>query len=91
MKDDPIVIASAARTPMGGFMGDLKSVGAAAMVLMKRFAAERRGIAPLARIVACSSHSQEQQWFTTAPVGAVRKLFEMTGWEATASALERLA
>jgi len=58
------------------------SDGAAAMVLMKRSAAERRGIAPLARIVACSSHSQEPQWFTTAPVGAVRKLFEMTGWDA---------
>jgi len=58
------------------------SDGAAAMVLMKRSAAERRGIAPLARIVACSSHSQEPQWFTTAPVGAVRKLFAMTGWDA---------
>ena len=58
------------------------SDGAAAMVLMKRSAAERRGIAPLARIVACSSHSQEPRWFTTAPVGAVRKLFEMTGWDA---------
>ena len=43
MKDDHSVIASAARTPMG----DLKSVGAAAMVLMKRSAAERRGIAAL--------------------------------------------
>jgi len=58
------------------------SDGAAAMVLMKRSAAERRGIAPLARIVACSSHSQEPRWFTTAPVGAVRKLFQMTGWDA---------
>ena len=58
------------------------SDGAAAMVLMKRSTAERRGIAPLAKIVACSSHSQEPRWFTTAPVGAVRKLFEMTGWNA---------
>ena len=58
------------------------SDGAAAMVLMRRSAAERRGIAPLAKIVASSSHSQEPQWFTTAPVGAVRKLFEMTGWDA---------
>jgi acetyl-CoA C-acetyltransferase len=58
------------------------SDGAAAMVLMRRSEAERRGIAPLARIVASSSHSQEPQWFTTAPVGAVRKLFEMTGWDA---------
>ncbi|MGH7908972.1 MAG: acetyl-CoA C-acyltransferase, partial [Thermodesulfobacteriota bacterium] len=58
------------------------SDGAAAMVLMRRSAAERRGIAPLARIVASSSHSQEPQWFTTAPVGAIRKLFEKTGWDA---------
>jgi len=63
------------------------SDGAAAMVLMKRSAAERRGIAPLARIVACSGHSQEPQWFTTAPVGAVRKLFEMTGWNAKSTDL----
>jgi acetyl-CoA C-acetyltransferase len=52
------------------------------MVLMRRSAAERRGIAPLARIVAYSGHSQEPQWFTTAPVGAVRKLLEKTGWDA---------
>ena len=58
------------------------SDGAAAMVLMRRSAAERRGIAPLARIVAYSSHSQEPQWFTTAPVGAIRKLLEKTGWDA---------
>jgi acetyl-CoA C-acetyltransferase len=58
------------------------SDGAAALVLMRRSTADRRGIAPLAKIVACSGHSQEPQWFTTAPVGAVRKLFEMTGWNA---------
>ena len=58
------------------------SDGAAALVLMKRSTAERRGIAPMARIVAYSSHSQEPQWFTTAPVGAIRKLFEKTGWDA---------
>jgi acetyl-CoA C-acetyltransferase len=54
--------------------------GAAAMVLMRRSAADQRGIAPLAKIVAYSTHSQEPQWFTTAPVGAIRKLFEKTGW-----------
>ncbi|HEY7657766.1 MAG TPA: acetyl-CoA C-acyltransferase [Burkholderiales bacterium] len=58
------------------------SDGAAALVLMKRSTAERRGIAPLARVVAYSSHSQEPQWFTTAPVGAIRKLLEKTGWDA---------
>ncbi|MGH8633336.1 MAG: acetyl-CoA C-acyltransferase, partial [Burkholderiales bacterium] len=58
------------------------SDGAAAMVLMRRSTANQRGIAPLAKIVAYSSHSQEPQWFTTAPVGAIRKLFERTGWNA---------
>jgi acetyl-CoA C-acetyltransferase len=58
------------------------SDGAAAMLLMRRSAAERRGVAPLARIAGVSSHSQEPRWFTTAPVGAIRKLFERTGWDA---------
>ena len=58
------------------------SDGAAAMVLMRRSAAERRGLTPLARIVGCATHAQEPQWFTTAPVGAIRKLFERTGWNA---------
>jgi len=58
------------------------SDGAAAMVLMRRSAADQRGIAPLAKIIAYSSHSQEPQWFTTAPVAAIRKLFEKTGWDA---------
>jgi acetyl-CoA C-acetyltransferase len=58
------------------------SDGAAALVLMRLSEAEKRGIAPLARIVAYSTHSQEPRWFTTAPVGAVRKLFEKTGWNA---------
>jgi len=34
----------------------------------------------LARIAGCASHAQEPAWFTTAPVGAMTKLFEMTGW-----------
>jgi acetyl-CoA C-acetyltransferase len=58
------------------------SDGAAALVLMKRSTAERRKLVPLAKIVASSSHSQEPQWFTTAPVAAIRKLFEKTGWDA---------
>jgi acetyl-CoA C-acetyltransferase len=58
------------------------SDGAAALLLMRRSAADQRGIAPLAKIVAYSAHSQEPQWFTTAPVGAIRKLFEKTGWDA---------
>ena len=40
--------------------------GAAAMVLMRLSAAEKHGIAPLAKIAGYSTHSQEPQWFTTA-------------------------
>jgi acetyl-CoA C-acetyltransferase len=58
------------------------SDGAAALLLMRRSTAKRRGVAPLARIAGVSSHSQEPRWFTTAPVGAIRKLFETTGWDA---------
>jgi acetyl-CoA C-acetyltransferase len=63
------------------------SDGAAAMVLMRLSEAKQRGVAPLATIVGYSTHSQEPQWFTTAPVGAVRKLFEKTGWDAKSTDL----
>jgi len=58
------------------------SDGAAAAVLMSGAAAQARGIKPLARIVGYASHAQEPEWFTTAPVGAIRKLLERTGWKA---------
>ena len=57
------------------------SDGATALVLMRRSEAARRGLTPLATIVAHSTHSQEPEWFTTAPVGALKKLFEKTGWK----------
>ncbi len=58
------------------------SDGAAALVLMRRSTAEQRGLAPLATIVGHTTHSQEPGWFTTAPVGALTKLFEKTHWTA---------
>jgi len=58
------------------------SDGAAALVMMRRSTAEKRGLAPLATVVGHTTHSQEPAWFTTAPVGAIRKLFEKTGWTA---------
>jgi acetyl-CoA C-acetyltransferase len=58
------------------------SDGAAALVMMRRSTAEKRGLAPLAVVVAHSTHAQEPGWFTTAPVGAMRKLFEKTSWTA---------
>ena len=58
------------------------SDGAAALVLMRRSTAEARGLTPLATVIAHATHSQEPAWFTTAPVGALRKLFDKTGWSA---------
>jgi len=55
--------------------------GAAAMVLMKESTAKRYGSQPVARIVGHTMHSQEPEWFTTAPVGAVQKLLAKTGWK----------
>ncbi|HKW36571.1 MAG TPA: acetyl-CoA C-acetyltransferase [Burkholderiales bacterium] len=59
------------------------SDGAAALVMMRRSTAEKLGLKPLAVIVAHSTHSHEPNWFTTAPVGAIRKLYEATGWSAS--------
>ncbi len=56
------------------------SDGAAALVLMRRSTAERQGLQPLAVIMGHATHAQEPAWFTTAPVGAMKKLFAKTGW-----------
>jgi acetyl-CoA C-acetyltransferase len=58
------------------------SDGAAALVLMRNSVAQKRGVSALARIVGHATHAQEPGWFTTAPVGAIRKLFDVTGWSA---------
>ena len=47
---------------------------------MRRSEAERRCLTPLATIVTHTTHSQAPRWFTTAPVGAMQKLFDKTGW-----------
>lgn len=57
------------------------SDGAAALVLMSAEDAERRGVRPLARLVAHAAHAQEPQWFTTAPIGAITALLQRTGWD----------
>src|SRR6185312_9312566 len=57
------------------------SDGAAALVMMRRSTAEKRGLTPLAIVVGHSTHAQEPGWFTTAPVGAMKKLFEKVRWE----------
>jgi acetyl-CoA C-acetyltransferase len=56
------------------------SDGAAAVVMMRRSTAEARGLKPLAIIAGHATHAQEPGLFTTAPVGAIEKLYEKTGW-----------
>jgi len=56
------------------------SDGAAALVLMRLSEAERRGLAPLAAIRGQTMHAQEPARFSTAPVGAISKLLDRTGW-----------
>jgi len=57
------------------------SDGAAALVLTSEGEANRRGLNVLATIVAHATHSQEPEWFTTAPVGAITKVLEKAGWK----------
>ena len=56
------------------------SDGAAATVLLSADEADRRSLQPLARIVAHATHSQEPEWFTTAPIGAIRNVLGKAGW-----------
>ncbi|MDE4142205.1 acetyl-CoA C-acetyltransferase [Phaeobacter gallaeciensis] len=56
------------------------SDGAAALVMMRQSEAEKRGLTPLARIVGHTTHAIEPYNFPTAPIGAMRKLSEKTGW-----------
>lgn len=56
------------------------SDGSSALVLMRESEAEKRGLKPMARIVAHSTQSQHPSEFTCAPVGAIETLFEKTGW-----------
>src|ERR1044071_1954446 len=58
------------------------SDGAAALVMMRRSSAEKRGLTPLAIVVGHATHAQEPALFTTAPVAAMKKLFEKTSWSA---------
>jgi len=58
------------------------SDGAAALVMMRRSTADKRGLVPLATVVGHATHAQEPALFTTAPVAAIRKLLEKANWTA---------
>lgn len=55
--------------------------GAAALVLMRESMAQQLGLQPIARILGHARHSQAPEWFTTAPVGAIAKLYAKVGWK----------
>jgi acetyl-CoA C-acetyltransferase len=54
--------------------------GAACVVLMSAGEARKRNVAPLAVIRGYTSHAQEPEWFTTAPIGAIEKLLHNLKW-----------
>src|SRR5210317_1969553 len=56
------------------------SDGAAATVLMSAQKAADLGLNPLATIIAHSTYSQDPEWFTTAPIGAIEKVLDKAGW-----------
>jgi acetyl-CoA C-acetyltransferase len=57
------------------------SDGAAALIVMRESTARARGLEPLARILAYASYAHEPEWFTTAPVGAIKKVLARLGWK----------
>ena len=57
------------------------SDGAAAVVMMRQSEAEKRGLTPIAKIVSAASHAHEPEYFTTAPVPAMKKALEKAGWD----------
>jgi acetyl-CoA C-acetyltransferase len=56
------------------------SDGAAAVILASADAVRTHKLRPLARVVAYASYAQAPEWFTTAPVGAMKAVMEKTGW-----------
>jgi acetyl-CoA C-acetyltransferase len=58
------------------------SDGAASLLLMSAAEAQQRGLQPLARIIAQAGHAHEPEWFTTAPVGAIKSVLSKAGWSA---------
>jgi acetyl-CoA C-acetyltransferase len=57
------------------------SDGAAAIALMDFDEAQKNGVKPIAKVVAYTSFAHEPEWFTTAPIGAIEKVLQMSGWK----------
>ncbi len=50
--------------------------GAAALVMMRESTAQKLGCKPIARVLGHATHAQEPNWFSTAPIGAIEKLYK---------------
>ena len=57
------------------------SDGGAALVMMRRSEADKRGLKPMAIIHGHSTHAQEPAWFTTAPIDSIKKVLDRAGWQ----------
>jgi acetyl-CoA C-acetyltransferase len=69
-KDGTVTAASSSKISDGG----------AATILMSAQKAADMGLTPLATIIAHSTFSQDPEWFTTAPIGAIEQVLEKAGW-----------
>jgi acetyl-CoA C-acetyltransferase len=50
--------------------------GAAALVMMRESTAQKLGCKPIARVLGHATHAQEPNWFSTAPIGSIEKLYK---------------
>ena len=66
-------------TVTAGNASSINDGGAAVVVASDEFCS-KKGLTPKARIVGMATYSREPEWFTLAPIGALQKLFEQTGW-----------
>ena len=57
------------------------SDGASSIIIMKESTAEKKGIKPIAKIISHATNSHEPNWFTTAPIGAISKVLDKSGWK----------
>jgi acetyl-CoA C-acetyltransferase len=59
------------------------SDGASALIMTRESVAAKRGLKPIARVLAYASFAREPEWFTLAPVGAIQKVLKQLGWKAS--------
>ena len=56
------------------------SDGAASILLMSKTMCEKRNIKPMAKVIAHATHAHAPEWFTTAPIDAIKKVLAKANW-----------